>query len=71
MGETRDVPADAQIHHTVLKRMELDPKYRPGNLIVGGGGRGMRHAPKEYGVGEWESHLWEGDPVRSTYRRKA
>ncbi|KIX09560.1 uncharacterized protein Z518_00640 [Rhinocladiella mackenziei CBS 650.93] len=40
MGETRDIPADAQIHNSVIKRMQHDPKYRPGNLIIGGGGRG-------------------------------
>lgn len=52
-GETRDIPANAVIHSSVIKRMIADPKYRPGNLIVGGGGRGVRHAPKDMGIGKW------------------
>ncbi|KAJ4370380.1 hypothetical protein N0V83_004898 [Neocucurbitaria cava] len=52
-GETRDIPANATIHCSVIKRMLADPDYRPGNLIVGGGGRGVRRAPEEYGIGKW------------------
>jgi hypothetical protein len=62
-GEVRDVPEDAVIHGSVLRRMEADPGYRPGNLIVGGGGRGVRRAPPEYGMGKWKVHREEGDPV--------
>lgn len=54
MGEVRDIPEGALIHHSAIRRMEANPGYRPGNLIVGGGGRGMRKAPKEMGIGEWE-----------------
>ena len=54
MGEVRDIPEDAWVHHSAIKRMEADPNYRPGNLIVGGGGRGMRKAPPELGIGQWE-----------------
>lgn len=63
MGETRDIPADAFIHSSALRRMEADPKYRPGNLIVGGGGRGIRHAPASVGMGKWKVVRGEGDPV--------
>lgn len=42
MGETRDIPDDVKIHHTVMHRMMYDSSYRPGNLIIGGGGRGKR-----------------------------
>jgi uncharacterized protein (DUF2235 family) len=52
-GETRDIPDTVKIHHSVIRRMEADENYRPGNLIVGGGGRGVRKAPKERGMGDW------------------
>jgi len=52
-GEVRDMPDDAMIHSSVIRRMEADENYRPGNLIVGGGGRGVRKAPKELGIGKW------------------
>ncbi|EXJ66062.1 uncharacterized protein A1O5_10676 [Cladophialophora psammophila CBS 110553] len=70
MGETRDIPDDAQIHISVIRRMQADPTYRPGNLIVGGGGRGVQRAPEKYGIGEWMSHMWEGDIVKHTFVRK-
>ena len=54
MGEPRDIPLDAKIHHSAIRRMEAVESYRPGNLIVGGGGRGVKVAPKELGIGEWE-----------------
>lgn len=70
-GEVRDIPLDAQVHISVLHRMEANPDYRPGNLIVGGGGRGVRKAPPEYGMGEWVVKDHEGDPVRQVYVRKS
>ncbi|EAT89124.2 hypothetical protein SNOG_03919 [Parastagonospora nodorum SN15] len=33
-GETRDIPANAVIHSSVIKRMLADPQYRPGNLLI-------------------------------------
>lgn len=69
MGETRDIPDDAQIHHSVIKRMMANTHYRPGNLIIGGGGRGVRHAPKKYGIGNWDVFKFENDPVRETFKR--
>jgi hypothetical protein len=54
-GETRDMPDDAQIHGSVIARMRADPGYRPGNLILGGGGRGVRRAPEGAGIGQWVS----------------
>lgn len=68
-GETRDVPSNVVIHHTVIKRMQADPTYRPGNLIVGGGGRGVRVAPREYGIGQWKVLREEGDPVGECWVR--
>ncbi|KAL8708189.1 MAG: hypothetical protein Q9220_006859 [cf. Caloplaca sp. 1 TL-2023] len=70
MGEVRDIPEDAKIHHSAIKRMEADENYRPGNLIVGGGGRGVRKAPKELGIGEWIVHKNKGDPVGEVLVRK-
>lgn len=69
-GEVRDIPEDAEIHASVIRRMEIDPSYRPGNLIVGGGGRGMKRAPEKYGIGKWAVLSNEGDPLRETYRRQ-
>ncbi|KAB8343052.1 hypothetical protein FH972_022646 [Carpinus fangiana] len=62
-GETRDIPLHAVVHNSVLKRMEADEDYRPGNLIVGGGGRGVRKAPKEHGMGKWKVLREAGDPI--------
>jgi hypothetical protein len=70
MGEVRDIPDSALIHTSVLRRMETDSKYRPGNLIIGGGGRGVRNAPKKYGIGEWEIVKDIGDPIGECMVRK-
>lgn len=70
-GEVRDIPTGAQIHISAIRRMQADPNYRPGNLIIGGGGRGVRRAPEKYGMGEWVVFKDEGDPVRETYVRKS
>ena len=67
-GEVRDIPTNAWIHHSALKRMQADPSYRPGNLILGGGGRGVRRAPPE--AGHWEVKLEEGDPVGEVWVRR-
>ncbi|KAL2266769.1 hypothetical protein VTJ83DRAFT_6121 [Remersonia thermophila] len=69
-GEVRDMPRDARVHGSVLRRLQSDPKYRPGNLIIGGGGRGMRVAPKEAGIGEWVCVEHRGCPVREIWVRK-
>jgi hypothetical protein len=68
-GEVRDIPNNARIHGSVIRRMKLDKTYRPGNLIVGGGGRGIRIAPDEYGVGEWICVQEEGDPIGEIWVR--
>ncbi|CAK7210114.1 hypothetical protein SBRCBS47491_000661 [Sporothrix bragantina] len=70
-GETRDVPDNVYVHGSVLRRMRQDPSYRPGNLIVGGGGRGCRVAPAHYGMGEWECVAEEGDPIGELWMKKA
>jgi hypothetical protein len=70
-GEVRDVPLDAEIHVSAIRRMQADSSYRPGNVIVGGGGRGVRRAPAERGMGEWVVFKNEGDGVRETYVRKS
>ncbi|KAF2832288.1 hypothetical protein CC86DRAFT_340686 [Ophiobolus disseminans] len=69
-GETRDIPANAVVHSSVIKRMLADPKYRPGNLIVGGGGRGVRHAPKDMGIGKWVVACEVGHPIGECFTRK-
>lgn len=69
-GETRDIPDDAEIHVSAIRRMQHDEDYRPGNLIVGGGGRGLKVAPKKYGIGEWDITDHAGDPIKEVYGRK-
>jgi hypothetical protein len=68
-GEVRDMPDDAVIHNSVFRRMQANPDYRPGNLICGGGGRGVRQAPKHLGMGKWKVLREEGDWVGEVYVR--
>ena len=70
MGEVRDIPEGAKIHNSAIRRMKADERYRPGNLIVGGGGRGVRKAPNELGIGQWDVLREEGDPVGEVYVRR-
>jgi hypothetical protein len=69
-GETRDIPANAVVHCSVIKRMLADPTYRPGNLIVGGGGRGCRQAPEDMGMGKWVVACEKGHYVGECFVRK-
>ncbi|KAJ3498263.1 hypothetical protein NLG97_g1260 [Lecanicillium saksenae] len=69
-GEVRDIPPGVRVHGSVVRRMNTDEKYRPGNLIMGGGGRGQRTAPKELGMGEWECVAEPGDPIGEIWMRK-
>lgn len=70
MGEPRDIPQNARIHYSAIERMRNVPDYRPGNLIIGGGGRGVLTAPPEYGIGDWEVKEWLGDPIKETFVRR-
>ncbi|KAM0433904.1 hypothetical protein ACHAPT_003847 [Fusarium lateritium] len=69
-GEVRDIPDGVRVHGSVIRRMKMDEKYRPGNLIIGGGGRGVRRASEEHGMGEWECVAEEGDPIGEIWVRK-
>ncbi|KAK5991508.1 hypothetical protein PT974_09791 [Cladobotryum mycophilum] len=69
-GEVRDIPDDVRVHGSVIRRMQKDEKYRPGNLIIGGGGRGIQYAPVEYGIGDWVCVAEEGDPIGEIWVRK-
>lgn len=64
------MPLDAKIHNSAIKRMQAVQKYRPGNLIIGGGGRGVRVAPAEAGIGQWVVVAEEGDIVGERFVRK-
>lgn len=71
LGEVRDIPADAKIHVSAITRMQTDESYRPGNLILlGSGGRGMKKAPREYGIGQWEVCANEGNRVSEMYEKR-
>ena len=69
-GEVRDIPDGAWIHSSALQRMNADKDYRPGNLIIGGGGRGVRKAPPELGIGQWDVLREKGDPVGEVWVKK-
>lgn len=69
-GEVRDIPATARVHGSVIQRMKLDESYRPGNLIIGGGGRGVRKAGPEHGIGEWECVSEPGDILGEVWVKK-
>lgn len=69
-GEGRDMPADAIIHGSALRRMQADPKYRPGNLVIGGGGRVPTTAPEKHGIGQWKVLRGEGDMLSECYVRQ-
>ncbi|KEF61074.1 uncharacterized protein A1O9_02639 [Exophiala aquamarina CBS 119918] len=70
MGEPRDIPQNAQIHYSAIERMRNVPNYRPGNLIIGGGGRAVLTAPAKCGIGNWKVREWPGDPIKETFVRK-
>jgi hypothetical protein len=63
------MPEDAKIHNSAIRRMKAVPTYRPGNLILGGGGRGVITAPESAGIGEWEVCGNGGDVVRECVKR--
>ncbi|KAB8072985.1 hypothetical protein BDV29DRAFT_158011 [Aspergillus leporis] len=68
-GEVRDIPDDAQIHVSAIRRLKKDQNYRPGNLIIGGGGRGVKRADEKHGIGDWVVMKYHGDSVREVYVR--
>ncbi|KAK4866300.1 hypothetical protein LT330_008641 [Penicillium expansum] len=68
-GQTRDIPATAQIHVSAIERMKLDPSYRPDNLIFGSSER-KGDTGRAVGIGNWVVHSHEGDPVRERYVRR-
>ncbi|GAB1214821.1 hypothetical protein ATERTT37_003991 [Aspergillus terreus] len=68
LGERRDVPKDAKIHVSAIRRMKINPQYRPKNLLRDD--KGKNGPPLEHGIDTWEVHAHPGCPVRETYRRK-
>jgi len=71
MGEVRDVPLDVKVHNSVIRRMRADERYRLGNLIVSGRGRGTRRAPGGKGIGEWEVlEEGRGHPIDEVFVRR-
>lgn len=69
-GEVRDVPSGVRVHGSVIRRLKADESYRPGNLIIGGGGRGVRRAPEKYGAGDWVCVAEPGDVVGEIWMRR-
>ncbi|PYI13124.1 hypothetical protein BO99DRAFT_453761 [Aspergillus violaceofuscus CBS 115571] len=69
-GAPRDTPLDAKFHGATIRRMKADPVYRPGNVIVGGRGRNCRHAPRGFGIGEWDVCSGGGSLAREIYMRR-
>ncbi|KAL2842891.1 hypothetical protein BJY01DRAFT_235827 [Aspergillus pseudoustus] len=70
-GEVRDMPDDAKVHVSAIRRLHENPEYRPGNLIIGGGGRGKLKASKEQGTGDWVVAEHEGCPLQGTFVRRS
>jgi hypothetical protein len=59
-GEMRDIPADARVHGSVIYRMQLNPAYRPHNLILGGGREPVKTPLKLKGqVVDFREQDWE------------
>ena len=69
LGEPRGVPLDALVHVSAIRRMQHNTDYRPGNLIVGGGGREVLKAPPELGLGDWVAKYNIDDPAQELYVR--
>ncbi|KAJ5653059.1 hypothetical protein N7490_000062 [Penicillium lividum] len=67
LGERRDIPGDATIHVSAIRRLEVNPTYRPKNLIRGG--KGKEKIGAGYEAGDWKVYAHHGCPVRETYRR--
>ncbi|PLN82614.1 hypothetical protein BDW42DRAFT_200364 [Aspergillus taichungensis] len=68
LGERRDLPKEAKIHGSVVRRMNDNPKYKPENLLRDG--KGKNKQPLKRGIGAWEVYANRGCPVRETYRHK-
>lgn len=69
-GKPRSIPSNALIHGSAIHRLQSNQEYRPGNMVIGGGGRTAKDAPVEFGIGQWEILRHKGDPTRETYTRK-
>lgn len=67
LGERRDVPKDARVHASAIRRMQANSNYRPDNLIRGK--RWKKKCPQEYGIGTWEVYAHHGCPIRETYKK--
>jgi len=64
-GARRDIPGDAVVHVSAIRRMESDANYRPKNLIKSG--RGVKRASEQQGTEGWKVHMYQGNPVLETY----
>ncbi|OJJ98656.1 hypothetical protein ASPACDRAFT_52900 [Aspergillus aculeatus ATCC 16872] len=55
LGERRDIPADAKIHVSAIRRLKTNSYYRPKNLIRGGreGKRNEKHSTVGHEIEEW------------------
>lgn len=69
-GKERDVPADARLHVSAIRRMESDESYRPANLIMDDGIRSADRNPKQYSKEDWIVHRYAGDEAREIYVRR-
>lgn len=70
-GEVRDMPDDAKVHVSAIRRLQENSEYRPGNLIMGGGGRGKLKAAEEEGIGHWVVADHESCPLNGTFMRRS
>lgn len=68
-GEVRDIPDRCRVHGSVIRRMQNDRNYRPGNLIIGGGGRGIRFADTD-DFGDWVCVQNDGCPISEVWMKR-
>jgi uncharacterized protein (DUF2235 family) len=53
-GEQRDIPDESHVHASVIERLRQNPKYRPKNLILGGGRESDGDEAKVFEPEKWE-----------------
>ncbi|OJJ36044.1 hypothetical protein ASPWEDRAFT_172832 [Aspergillus wentii DTO 134E9] len=69
LGGMRDIPPDAQVHITAIRRMMDFTDYKPCNLFAGSGRRYGKDIISSDEKGAWRLYKHQGDPVRQTFIR--
>ncbi|KAJ5295463.1 hypothetical protein N7508_010284 [Penicillium antarcticum] len=67
LGRMRGVPIDAEIHVSMIRRMQADETYQSANATLRGGRDGLTKASPGHGIGQWKVCKYPDNPVRETY----